>query len=315
MSRIFGPVPSRRLGRSLGIDIVPYKTCTFDCVYCECGKTTDLTCERREFYPLDELLDAAAERIASLREPPDHLTLSGAGEPTLYSRMGELIDGLGKRSEAPVAVITNGSLLGDPAVRAELMRADVVLPSLDAATDEVFQRINRPHPDCRIASVIDGLERFVGEYRGRVLLEILVVEGLNDGANHLDALAAIVRRLPVEAVQINTAVRPGTEPGIGPIAAGELERIRLLFGSTAEVVASAGVRAGIEDAAAAETIIDLIARRPCTAADIHRALGTPLPGVVKILAALETGGRVVSSAHGGETWYTATKRADRDNQE
>jgi len=308
MSRIFGPVPSRRLGRSLGIDIVPYKTCTFDCVYCECGRTTNLTCERREFYPLEELLAAVRDRLGRLAEPPDHLTLSGAGEPTLYSRMGELIAGLKRISDVPVAVITNGSLLGDPAVRKELLGADVVLPSLDAVFETVFRKINRPHDDCRLEKIIEGLETFVGEFRGRVLLEILLVEGYNTGEDHLEALAAVVRRLPVEAVQINTAVRPGTVPGVGPLAPDALERIRERFGPRAEIVASTPVRAGHEEKAAVETILEMVARRPCTAADIHRSLGTPLPGVIKILATLESRGEVSSSPHGTDTFYTAVKR-------
>ena len=308
MSRIFGPVPSRRLGRSLGIDIVPYKTCTFDCVYCECGATSDLTRERREFYPLGELLSAVEERLGSLGEPPDHLTLSGAGEPTLYSRTGELIEGLKRLSSVPVAVITNGSLLGDPAVRGELLGADVVLPSLDAVFEPVFRRINRPHPGCRLESIVEGLERFVDEFEGRVLLEILLVDGYNTGEDHIEALAGVVRRLSVESVQINTAVRPGTERGVGPLDADALERLRARFGPRAEIVASTPVRAGHEEEAAAETILEMIARRPCTAADIHRSLGTPLPGVIKILATLESRGDVVSSHHGDETFYTATSR-------
>ena len=174
MKRIFGPVPSRRLGRSLGIDVVPYKTCSFDCVYCECGATTEKIFERREFVPLRELLGELGTRLAEMPEPPDVLTLSGAGEPTLYRSMGGLIVEAKKMSGLPVAVITNSSTMHLPDVRKELYETDIVLPSLDTALEETFLRINRPHPACSLEDIIRGLEEFCRNFTGRVLLEILV---------------------------------------------------------------------------------------------------------------------------------------------
>ncbi|MDD3643295.1 MAG: radical SAM protein [Candidatus Krumholzibacteria bacterium] len=308
MGRIFGPVPSRRLGRSLGVDVVPYKTCTFNCVYCECGATTRLTCDREEFYPLETLLDELRDSLAELRTPPDAITLSGAGEPTLYGRLGELIEEIGKLSSIPVAVITNSSLLFLPEVRADLSRADIVLPSLDAAVEIPFRRINRPHPSCTLERLTGGLGSFLDEYHGTVLLEILPVEGYNTDDDDLAALAAFVSSRRIDRIQLNTAVRPGTERAVGPLDAERLERIRHLFGPRCEIVAAAPARTCSEDPAAADRIVSLLERRPCTAEDIHRALGIPVPGVIKILETMTGSGRVVADEHDGVQFYTAAQR-------
>ncbi|MCK4550027.1 MAG: radical SAM protein [Candidatus Krumholzibacteria bacterium] len=308
MSRIFGPVPSRRLGRSLGVDVVPYKTCTFDCVYCECGATTELTCERREFFPLEEILDELRDSLAEITDPPDVITLSGAGEPTLYSRLGELIDGIKRSTGIPVAVITNSSLLFMPDVRDELDRADIVLPSLDSTLAGSFSRLNRPHPEITIEGMIDGLGTFLDGYTGKVLFEILLVEGYNTGEEDLETLGAFIRKHRVDSIQLNTAVRPGTESRISPLSHKRLESIRDLFGPGCEIVASVGTRTHHEDFASADRILSMIERRPCTAADIHRALGVPIQGVIKLLGIMIEDGSVGSDVHDGETFYTASER-------
>jgi wyosine [tRNA(Phe)-imidazoG37] synthetase (radical SAM superfamily) len=308
MSRIFGPVPSRRLGRSLGVDVVPYKTCTFNCIYCECGATTDLTCERREFFPLEEILDEFRDSIAEIPTPPDVVTLSGAGEPTLYSRLGELIDTIKRSSGIPVAVITNSSLLFMPEVRDELGRADIVLPSLDAALAGPFSRMNRPHESITLEGMIEGLGAFLDEYRGKVLFEILLLEGYNTDDEDLEALASFLGRYRVDSIQLNTAVRPGTEGGIVPLSRKRLEGICGSFGPRCEIVASVGTRASHEEFASADRILSMIERRPCTAEDIHRALGVPIQGVVKLLGIMIEKGSVRPDVHDGETFYTASER-------
>ena len=308
MSRIFGPVPSRRLGRSLGVDVVPYKTCTFDCIYCECGATTDLTCERREFFPLEEILDELRDSLAEIITPPDVITLSGAGEPTLYSRLGELIDGIRRYSEIPVAVITNSSLLFMPEVREELGLADIVLPSLDAALAGPFSRMNRPHPAVTLEGMMEGLGTFLDGYGGKVLFEILFIEGYNTGSEDLEALAAFIRTHRVDSVQLNTAVRPGTEGGITPLSRERLEDICGSFGPDCEIVASVGTRTSHEEFTSADRILSMIERRPCTAKDIHHALGVPIQGVIKLLGIMIGNGSVRSDVHDSETFYTANER-------
>lgn len=309
MKTIFGPVPSRRLGLSLGIDLLPYKTCSFDCVYCECGATTDLTCERRTFFPPERILGELEARLARLTDAPDAITFSGAGEPTLYRPLGELIDAVKRSTRIPVAVITNSSLLFMEDVREELMGADIVLPSLDAATEDAYRRINRPHERCTLERTLDGLERFLERYRGRVLFEILLVEGYNTDEPNLDALKRTLARFRFDSLHLNTAVRPGTEKEIEPLDDESLERMRRLFGPRCEVIASARTsRRHHEEGALEETVMELLGRRPCTALDVHRSTGIPLAKATELLGGMAAAGLVVAEKRGGDIYYTASKR-------
>lgn len=308
MQRIFGPVPSRRLGMSLGIDIIPYKTCTFDCVYCECGATTNKTCERREFFPLGDILVELEQRLSEMPDTPDALTLSGAGEPTLYGKLGELILAVKRLSDIPVAVITNSSLLDRAGVRDELHHADIVLPSLDTALEHTFLRLNRPYELCSLDRIINGLERFTKDFVGTILLEILLVDGFNTDTENLDALRRAVGRLRVDSVQLNTAVRPGTVRGIEPLGGARLAEAGKVIAPNCEIITDATVKTDREDTAIRNRIIALVARRPSTAEDLHRALGVPLTGVVKLLTRLADEGRIVSEAQGDKTFYIATER-------
>ncbi|MBN2185807.1 MAG: radical SAM protein [Candidatus Krumholzibacteriota bacterium] len=309
MSRIFGPVASRRLGRSLGIDVVPYKICSFDCIYCECGKTTDLTCSRSEFFPIGEIIGEFSERIASISEKPDVITFSGAGEPTLYSRLGELISEVKRISSLPVAVLTNTSLFGREDVRDELMNADIILPSLDSATEESFLRINRPHPGCSLESIISGLEIFLSRFTGRVNIEILLIEGINSGEDDLKALKAVLDRVRYDSIQLNTAVRPGTLDEVRPMARNQLEKIMDFFGSRCEIVAETPARALHEEAVSEHQILKIVERRPSSAMDLHLALGYPIQELVKHLAVMTAKGQVSVSRKEGLTFYTATDRS------
>ena len=207
---LFGPVPSRRLGISLGIDLVPMKTCTLDCIYCECGQTTDLTIARGEYVPL-ESVKAECRHYLDHHPVPDYVTFSGSGEPTLNCHVGEVIRFIQSREQqVPVAVLTNGTLLGDPRVRDELKEAAVVIPSLDAATGRVFRKINRPHPRLDVNTFIDGLVRFRRDFSGQVWLEVFIVPGLNDTLAELTALKQAIAKIAPDRVQLNTLDRPGT---------------------------------------------------------------------------------------------------------
>lgn len=308
MHRIFGPVPSRRLGRSLGVDVIPHKTCTFDCVYCECGPTTNKTCERKEFFPLEELLSELRLKLSEMQISPDVITLSGAGEPTLYSRMGELIARAKDISGLPVAVITNSSLMHREDVREELMNADIVLPSLDSAIERSFVRINRPHRDCKLSKIIEGLRLFLNEYRGKVLFEILLVEGYNTSDEDLKALKEVLGTLKVDRIQLNTVARPGTIKELKALSDQELERIREFFGPSCEIVSSSYHsligKASKEDA---QNIITLLERRPCTLEDIHNSTGIPVPGLIKLLEFLKGTGKIDSTDFNGKIFYIYKK--------
>ncbi len=308
MHRVFGPVPSRRLGRSLGVDVIPHKTCTFDCVYCECGATTEKTCERKEFFPLEELLSELRIRLSEMQVKPDVITLSGAGEPTLYSRMGEFITRAKEMSGLPVAVITNSSLMQREDVRDELMDADIVLPSLDAALERSFTRTNRPHRDCKLPGIIDGLRTFLDRYTGKVLFEILLVEGYNTSDEDLTALKNVLDTLRVDTIQLNTVARPGTIKELKALDDGELERIRDFFGPRCEIVSSSYQSAiGKESEEDAQSIITLLERRPCTLQDIHNSTGIPIPGLIKLLESLKGTGRIDSTDFNGKIFYIYKK--------
>ncbi|RLC09648.1 MAG: hypothetical protein DRI24_21450 [Deltaproteobacteria bacterium] len=192
---LFGPVPSRRLGISLGIDLVPMKTCTLNCIYCECGRTTDLTLSRREYVPLPEV-KAEFLHYQSNHPRPDYITFSGSGEPTLNSSIGKIIRFIHSHDTGiPVAVLTNGTLLFDPQVRKELKPASVVMPSLDAATDKVFIKINRPHSRSSVKGMIEGLIQFRKEFKGLIWLEIFIVTGLNNTESELTALKRAIQKI------------------------------------------------------------------------------------------------------------------------
>ena len=304
--RIFGPVPSRGLGPSRGGDVIPHKTCTFDCVYCECGATTNKTCRREEFFDAREVLDEIERWLSSAVERPDVITLSGSGEPTLYRGMGTLIEGAKRITGLPFAVITNSSLLWMDEVREELARADIVLPSLDAAIEEDYRRINRPHEECTLDRLVGGLEAFLASYRGTVLLEILLVDGYNADEANLEAMRGILGRVRADRVQLNTAVRPGTEKGVEPLDGASLERIRRSFGPRCEVIVPASAaRRDREERALEEAILALLSRRPCTALDIERSLGASGERLEAILADLAGRGLVSAETHAGGVYFTA----------
>jgi wyosine [tRNA(Phe)-imidazoG37] synthetase (radical SAM superfamily) len=205
---IFGPVPSRRLGISLGVDIIPFKTCSLDCLYCECGPSNRLSLERQSFFP-PQLLLAELESVLPDIPHLDYITFSGSGEPTLNVDLGLFIREIKKISAVPVAVLTNGTLLYLDDVRDDLLMADVILPSLDAATPAAFKRINQPHPGLQLEWIIDGLVALRREYPGAIWLEIFIVKGINDkekeiaslGAADLEKIRAGWPDLPVEIIK------------------------------------------------------------------------------------------------------------------
>lgn len=202
MRYVFGPVPSRRLGYSLGVDIIPPKYCTYDCIYCQIGKTTDKDIRRKSFYDPGLVADEVAGTVASTRV--DVITFSGSGEPTLNSDLGTMIRKVKEKVDTPVAVITNGSLLHEKDVRADLAEADVVLPSLDAVTEEVFRKVNRPQSFLDIGKIIEGLKEFRAGYAKPIWLEIMLIKNINDDPDELRRMVEIVSSLGVDRIQLNT---------------------------------------------------------------------------------------------------------------
>jgi len=211
---LFGPVFSRRLGRSLGVDLLPYKTCSLDCIYCECGPTTHLTVERSNLVPTDDVI-AELDAYLGPRPPLDFVTFAGSGEPTLHAGLGRIIAHLKQRHpEYKVAVLTNGTLFSSEECRRNVLGADLVVPSLDGATPESFQAIDRPAPGITVEKVIEGLVALRREYHGTYVLEVFVVPGINDTDPEVLALRRAAERISPDAIQLNRLDRPGILPTI-----------------------------------------------------------------------------------------------------
>lgn len=222
---LFGPVPSRRLGMSLGIDLVPHKACSLNCIYCECGRTTNLTTERKEYVPVNDIF-AELNRFLKENPAPDYITFSGAGEPTLNSGIGKILSFIKTNyPTVPVAVLTNGTLLSDKQVRKGLLKADLVLPSLDAASERTFRKINIPHKSLSVNSHIQGIIDFRKEYSGKINLEIFIIPGYNDNPKELDSLKDAILKIKPDIVQLNTLDRPGTVEKLRAASNAELQKI------------------------------------------------------------------------------------------
>lgn len=287
MKYIFGPVPSRRLGFSLGVDIIPYKTCTFDCIYCELGKTGCKTIK-----PIDEIRpDAVLKELEKvLLAAPltlDYVTISGSGEPTLHPELGLIIKEIKKMTSVPLALLTNGSLLFKDEVLKRILAADVIVPSLDAADPVVFQTVNRPHPSLTFDQLVGGLIN-LGKSKGpRIWLEVLLLRGISDTKEQIERFGQYIEKIKPEKVQLNTVVRPPVENYAVPLKETRLKEIRKALGPRAEIISGPSTEKAQPKSRLLESKIhDLVSRRPCTADDISQFLGLPLKETVRILDGL-----------------------------
>lgn len=300
---VYGPVPSRRLGYSLGVDLLPLKTCSFDCIYCQLGRTKRKTVRRKEFFPAKEILSQIRGVLASGRKV-DHITLSGSGEPTLSTAIRSLISGIKRMTSIPVVVLTNSSLLSRPEVREALLRADIVVPTLDAATQAVFLKVHRPHPSLELNRIVTGLGRFRQEFRGKIWLEVMLVKGVNDHLPHLKKLKELIAALKPDRVQLNTVVRPPAEKRARPVSWTELRKIKDFLGPTTEIIADfkrkvqAPTRGEL-----GEAILSALGRRPMSGRDLQLSLGRS-PGLIKKrLSALLENGEISVRRHEGIAYY------------
>lgn len=310
MSYIFGPVPSRRLGRSLGVDVVPFKTCSYDCIYCQLGRTTCKTIERKDFVPIEDVLKELESKLSSR---PDYITLSGSGEPTLYSRIGELIDGIKAMTDVPVAVLTNGSLLWQAEVRSQLLNADLVVPSLDAGDEAMFRAVNRPHEDISFERMLKGLIDFRAEFRGQYWLEVFLLAGHNATAAEVQKLVDCVRRIGPDRVQLNTVTRPPADKCAITVEQRRLNELANMFSPPAEVIADfRGVHQQREFVAGQESVLDLLRRRPCSIDDIAAGLGMHRNEAVKYVAELVAENLIEQTTTAGKVYYKATGRSIRN---
>ena len=303
MSHIFGPVPSRRLGYSLGVDAVPFKVCTLNCVYCQVGRTSVKTLERKQWIAPQAILDDLRNILAK-EEQVDFITFSGSGEPTLNSAIGEMITRIKDMTPTPVAVLTNGTLFYLPEVRRDVLEANVIVPSLDAVSPEVFEKLNRPHPDLTVENILHGLKLLRKEFRGQLWLEVMIVKNINDSMDELKKIAAAIEDINPDKVQINSVFRPAAERSIEPAFMETLELAKVLFGEKAEVIEefrSDRHNAIVDDIKG--SIIQLIKRRPCSVGDISKSLGIHESVLATHLEILLREQRIKEVIHRGIKFY------------
>ncbi|MFG0251239.1 MAG: radical SAM protein [Phycisphaerales bacterium JB038] len=307
MSFIFGPVPSRRLGRSLGIDPVPSKTCNWNCVYCQLGRSRPVINERREWVPSAEIIAELSAYLAEHGEEGfDWITFVGSGETTLHTGIGDLIRETRALTSKPVAVITNGSTLHLPEVREALLPAAAVMPSLDAGSEELYRRITRAHPDCTFQRQIDGLRRFREEYTGHLWLEVMLIAGLNDGPAALADLCQAVASINPDEVHLVTPSRAPAEEWVEVPGAEALRQATTILGAVTRVVTPAAEVVDLRgNANLEETIVSIVTRHPMTEAQLLQVAGKARAQTLsEVLRALETSGRIQAVERQGERFYT-----------
>ncbi|MBN1648797.1 MAG: radical SAM protein [Spirochaetales bacterium] len=305
---VFGPVPSRRLGYSLGIDVVPFKVCSYDCIYCQLGRTTEKTLARGDFISIPEIM---AELEKKLKEniPVNYITLSGSGEPTLCNSLDLLISEIRKRTNIPVAVLTNGSLLRDERVRNEIGKADLIIPSLDAGNEAIFHKVNRPCGGLSFAEMIDGIITFSDRFRDKMWMEVFLLNGITSDTSTVSEIGRIIDKINPARIQLNTVKRPPAESSALPVPAEKMHELARCFGGNVEVISEfARSTEGAYLKAAKEEIINLLERRPCTLDDIAAGLNLHKNEILKYLDELEKENVLVHHENNHVHYYSLEKK-------
>ena len=310
---LFGPVPSRRFGRSLGVDLTPYKTCSFNCVFCQLGPTPKTTIERKEYVPTDIVIKELNKWIHADGDA-DFITLAGSGEPTLHTRFGDILQHIHTQTSIRTALLTNGSLLSQPAVREAAKQADVVKISLSVWDQLSLEHINRPEHSISFNSLIQGIKTFREQYRGDIWLEVFIVNGMNCTAADINKLAELGKDIYPDRIQLNTAVRPPAETFVSPVNAEQLERIRTNFTPTADVLAEFDTHSDHTIQANEKTILGMLERRPCTAKQISNVFGLHMNETAKFLGKLERTGHIHAEYQSRQLYYTAQPTPDQSGK-
>ena len=303
---LFGPVPSRRLGLSLGVDLVPHKTCTLDCIYCECGETTNLTVTRKEYVPVKDVI-AELEHYLASKPDLDYITFSGSGEPALHSGLGAVIDYIKDNyPEYKVCLLTNGTLFTDPAVRKGVLRTDLIVPSLDSACSDAFNRINRPAKNLNCSEIIEALITLRHEYKGLMIMEVLIVPGINDTPQELELLKEALEKIEPDLVQVGTLDRPGTEEWVKTAPKERLQEIADYLGN-AELIGAFKPEHKVSSIKSLQSnrILNTLRRRPCTVSDLQQALNLRPAEIQKYLNLLQSRGAIEAEKRERGTFFKA----------
>lgn len=302
---LFGPVPSRRFGRSLGVDLTPYKTCCHDCVFCQLGRTTNKTIRRKEYVPTERVL-AELKRWLSSDGQADYITLSGSGEPTLHTGFGKILDFIRTNTDIPSALLTNGAMLYLPAVRQAASTANVVKVSLSAWNHALFTWMNRPPRQLRFEQVIEGQKRFRAQFNGRIWMEIFLIAGMNSMPEDVGKIAALAKEIAPDRIQLNTAVRPPSEFFVTPLSRERMSALTHMFQPQAEIIAEFSTSHHARVQANQDTILEMLLRRPCTAKQVADGFGMHLNEVLKYLGNLMRNDHIRAQIKKNDVYYIAT---------
>jgi len=286
------------------VDLVHGKTCSFNCVFCQAGKTTSLTLERREYVPVAEVIREFDAWLDS-NVPADYVTLAGAGEPTLNSAFGRVIDAVHNKCRIKTAVLSNGSLFHLPAVRADAARSDLVKVSLSAWDQASFTRINRPHHDLQFESVLEGLYEFGSVFEGELWLEVFVVRGINDTEDSMRRMAGIAGNISPDRIHLNTVVRPPAESSAEAVSSVVLEKFSGLFSPAAEIIPAFLPGPGCDVDKHENDIVALVSRHPCRLEDVATLFGNDAQAAALMLERMVAAGKLRLERHGKELFYMA----------
>jgi len=315
----FGPVRSRRLGMSLGVDLLTHKTCSLDCIYCECGITTHLSVSRKSFFPVQKIIEELNTVLAK-KPKLDYITFSGSGEPTLSEDLGIVIKFLKDHyPEYKIALLTNATLLFDPTVRSNLLPLDLIVPSIDAVSFEIFQKINKPHPILKMDKMLDGLIQFRKDYKGMFWIEIFIVPGLNDSVDEITKIKEVCLKLSPDKIQLNTLDRPCQTKWVRPAFFESLLEIQnLLQPLPVEIISfpqkiNNNANRSLFGDQTSDDIVAILKRRPSTVEDLSLTLNMKIVHVHKSLKTLEENGLIEHKSENRGTFYYLTFRAKKNN--
>ena len=295
-------MPSRRFGRSLGIDLLPYKTCSLDCIFCQLGRTTQKTLGRKEYVPTGEVISELDDWL-TLDGKADYITLSGSGEPTLHSKFGEVIKFLRSRTSIPVLLLTNGTLLYRPEVRKAASLATVVKVSLGAWNDDSFRKLNRPCQNLHFSQLLEGENKFRSEFKGKLFLEVFLVDKVNSAVADVSKIAKLAQGIQPDRVQLNTAVRPPAEGFVVPLTKEKMQKLARLFKTPVEIIAEFSSTMASDIKANEKTIFAMLRRRPCTMEQVADVFSMHINEVSKYIGKLLRTGKIQAENRAGKVYY------------
>lgn len=302
MAHIFGPVASRRLGLSLGVDLIRLKTCTYDCLYCQAGRTTHQSVEIESFAPVAEVLEELEKKLEICT--PDAITFSGSGEPTLSQDIDRVIAFIKEKTDTKTVILTNGSLLWREDVRDRISGADVIMPTLSTVFEKTFKLIHNPHSDLDLNTIIEGLKSLRRTYQGDLFLEVVLLAGINDSDKELEGLKGVIDQICPEKIQLNTVVRPPSDSRAISLDIKRLKEIQTLFGAKAEIIAKTPlVREGGGVESMNKTILEMAKRRPLRVSDVANMCAIPLEEADNLIKGLVVKGALREKRHEGEVYY------------